>query len=75
MNTSNHPRESLWARTGISPLMRAVRAMQEVLSSLSKGDITFAGGGVGFEAYKSIIGSTDGPTSRTDINPRSDPEI
>ncbi len=55
--------------------MRAVRAMQEVLSSLSKGDITFAGGGVGFEAYKSIIGSTDGPTSRTDINPRSDPEI
>jgi 2-methylisocitrate lyase-like PEP mutase family enzyme len=41
---------------GISPLMHAVRAMQEVLSSLSKGDISFAGGGVGFEEYKSIVG-------------------
>jgi 2,3-dimethylmalate lyase len=41
---------------GISALMHAVRAMQEVLSSLSKGDISFAGGGVGFEEYKSIVG-------------------
>ena len=41
---------------GISPLMHAVRAMQDVLSSLSKGDISFAGGGVGFEEYKSIVG-------------------
>jgi 2,3-dimethylmalate lyase len=41
---------------GISPLMHAVRAMQEVLSSLSKEDISFAGGGVGFEEYKSIVG-------------------
>jgi 2-methylisocitrate lyase-like PEP mutase family enzyme len=41
---------------GISPLMHAVRAMQEVLSSLSKGDISFAGGGVGLEEYKSIVG-------------------
>jgi 2-methylisocitrate lyase-like PEP mutase family enzyme len=41
---------------GISPLMHAVRAMQEVLSFLSKGDISFAGGGVGFEEYKSIVG-------------------
>ena len=41
---------------GISPLMHAVRAMQEVLSSLSEGDISFAGGGVGFEEYKSIVG-------------------
>lgn len=41
---------------GISPLLHAVRAMQEVLSSLSKGDISFAGGGVGFEEYKSIVG-------------------
>ena len=41
---------------GISPLMHAVRAMQKVLSSLSKGDISFAGGGVGFEEYKSIVG-------------------
>ena len=41
---------------GISPLMHAVRAMQDVLSSLSKGDISFVGGGVGFEEYKSIVG-------------------
>ena len=41
---------------GISPLMHAVRAMQEVLQSLAKGDISFAGGGVGFEEYKSIVG-------------------
>jgi len=41
---------------GISPLMHAVRARQEVLSSLSKGDISFAGGGDGFEEYKSIVG-------------------
>ena len=41
---------------GISPLMHAVRAMQEVLSSLSKGNISFAGKGIGFEEYKSIVG-------------------
>ncbi len=41
---------------GISPLMHAVRAMQRVLSSLSEGDVSFAGGGVGFEEYKSIVG-------------------
>ena len=41
---------------GISPLMHAVRAMQHVLSSLSEGDVSFAGGGVGFEEYKSIVG-------------------
>jgi 2-methylisocitrate lyase-like PEP mutase family enzyme len=41
---------------GISPLMHAVRAMQDVLTSLSKGDISFAGGGVDFEEYKSIVG-------------------
>jgi 2-methylisocitrate lyase-like PEP mutase family enzyme len=41
---------------GISPLMHAVRAMQEVLHSLAHGDISFAGGGVGFEEYKSIVG-------------------
>ena len=40
---------------GISPLMHAVRAMQEVLASLSNGDISFAGRGVGFEEYKSIV--------------------
>ena len=41
---------------GISPLMHAVRAMQHVLSSLSEGDVSFAGGGVSFEEYKSIVG-------------------
>ena len=41
---------------GISPLMHAVRAMQDVLSSLSRGDTSFAGNGVGFEEYKSIVG-------------------
>jgi len=41
---------------GISPLMHAVRAMQHVLSSLFEGDVSFAGGGVGFEEYKSIVG-------------------
>ncbi|MEQ8399331.1 isocitrate lyase/PEP mutase family protein [Thalassobaculum sp.] len=44
---------------GISPLMHAVRAMQSVLSSLANGDVSFAGagagGGVGFEEYKSIV--------------------
>jgi len=41
---------------GISALMHAVKAMNDVLSSLSAGDISFAGGGVGFEEYKSIVG-------------------
>ena len=41
---------------GISPLMHAVRAMQDVLSALSRGDTSFAGNGVGFEEYKSIVG-------------------
>jgi 2-methylisocitrate lyase-like PEP mutase family enzyme len=41
---------------GISALMHAVKAMDEVLSALSAGDISFAGGGVGFEEYKSIVG-------------------
>jgi 2-methylisocitrate lyase-like PEP mutase family enzyme len=34
---------------GISPLMHAVRAMQDVLSSLLRGDTSFVGNGVGFE--------------------------
>ena len=41
---------------GISPLMHAVRAMQDVLSTLSRGDTSFTGKGVGFEEYKSIVG-------------------
>jgi 2,3-dimethylmalate lyase len=41
---------------GISLLMHAVRAMQDVLSALSHGDTSFAGKGVGFEEYKSIVG-------------------
>lgn len=41
---------------GISALLHAVRAMQNVLGSLSRGEIDFAGGGVSFEDYKSIVG-------------------
>ena len=41
---------------GISLLMHAVRAMQCVLADLEKGEIAFAGKGVGFEEYKNIVG-------------------
>ncbi len=41
---------------GISALMHAVQAMQDVFAKLARGDVSFAGGGVGFEAYKSIVG-------------------
>ncbi|HZD54041.1 MAG TPA: hypothetical protein VE175_13410 [Woeseiaceae bacterium] len=41
---------------GISLVMHAVRAMQDVLSRLARGDVSFAGGGVGFDEYKSIVG-------------------
>lgn len=40
---------------GISPLMHAVRAMENVLASLAQGKTDFAGKGVGFEEYKSIV--------------------
>jgi hypothetical protein len=36
--------------------MHAIRAIQNVLSALSRGDISFVGNGVGFEEYKSIVG-------------------
>jgi 2,3-dimethylmalate lyase len=41
---------------GISLLMHATRAMQGVLAELARGGIGFAGGGVGFEEYKGIVG-------------------
>jgi 2-methylisocitrate lyase-like PEP mutase family enzyme len=41
---------------GISLLMHAVKTMEDVLSGLAHGKIDFAGKGVGFEAYKSIVG-------------------
>ena len=41
---------------GISLLMHATQAMQSVLASLAQGKVDFAGQGVGFEAYKSIVG-------------------
>jgi 2-methylisocitrate lyase-like PEP mutase family enzyme len=44
---------------GISPLMHAVRAMQNVLASLAQGKTDFGGAGVGFEEYKSIVGFDD----------------
>ena len=40
---------------GISLLMHAVRAMENVLTSLARGKVDFAGKGVGFEDYKSIV--------------------
>jgi 2-methylisocitrate lyase-like PEP mutase family enzyme len=60
---------------GISTLMHAVRAMQEVLSSLSKGDISFAGGGVGFEEYKSIVGFNRWADIENRYQPESRPTI
>jgi 2-methylisocitrate lyase-like PEP mutase family enzyme len=60
---------------GISPLMHAVRAMQEVLSSLSKGDISFAGGGVGFEEYKSIVGFEQWADIENRYQPENRPSI
>ena len=41
---------------GISALMHAVRAMEDLLAKLARGDISFVGGGVSFEDYKSIVG-------------------
>lgn len=41
---------------GISLLMHATRAMQDVLTALARGSADFAGRGVGFEEYKQIVG-------------------
>ena len=41
---------------GISLLMHAVKAMEHVLDGLAHGKAEFAGKGVGFEEYKSIVG-------------------
>jgi methylisocitrate lyase len=41
---------------GISLLMHAVQAMNNVLTGLANGKVDFAGKGVGFEDYKSIVG-------------------
>jgi 2-methylisocitrate lyase-like PEP mutase family enzyme len=41
---------------GISLLMHAVKAMKNVLAGLARGKVDFAGKGVGFEDYKSIVG-------------------
>jgi 2-methylisocitrate lyase-like PEP mutase family enzyme len=41
---------------GISLLMHATRAMQNVLGELARGSVGFAGGGIGFEEYKSVVG-------------------
>jgi 2,3-dimethylmalate lyase len=41
---------------GISALMHAITAMQNVFSQLAQGRVDFAGQGVGFEAYKDIVG-------------------
>ena len=41
---------------GISLLVHAVQAMENVLTCLVRGKVDFAGKGVGFEDYKSIVG-------------------
>ena len=41
---------------GISMLMHAVMTMQSVLDNLAAGRVDFAGQGIGFEAYKDIVG-------------------
>jgi 2-methylisocitrate lyase-like PEP mutase family enzyme len=41
---------------GISLLVHAVQAMENVLTCLARGNVDFAGKGVGFEDYKSIVG-------------------
>jgi 2-methylisocitrate lyase-like PEP mutase family enzyme len=40
---------------GISLLMHAMRAMENVLAGVAQGEIDFAGKGVGFEHYKEIV--------------------
>jgi 2,3-dimethylmalate lyase len=59
---------------GISPLMHAVRAMQGVLGSLAKGDIGFAGKGVGFEEYKTIVGFKRWADIENRYQPQTDPK-
>jgi 2-methylisocitrate lyase-like PEP mutase family enzyme len=41
---------------GISLLMHAVQAMENVLADLARGGVDFVGKGVRFEEYKSIVG-------------------
>jgi 2-methylisocitrate lyase-like PEP mutase family enzyme len=41
---------------GISALMHAITAMQNVFDQLAQGRVEFAGRGIGFEAYKDIVG-------------------
>jgi 2-methylisocitrate lyase-like PEP mutase family enzyme len=59
---------------GISPLMHAVRATQGVLGSLAKGDIGFAGKGVGFEEYKTIVGFKRWADIENRYQPQTDPK-
>ena len=40
---------------GISLMMHAVRAMENVLANLANGEVDFAGKGIGFEDYKAIV--------------------
>src|SRR5262249_30180686 len=41
---------------GISALMHAVVAMQRVFEHLAQGRVDFVGKGIGFEAYKDLVG-------------------
>jgi 2,3-dimethylmalate lyase len=55
---------------GISLLMHAVRAMDNVLADLAHGKVDFAGKGVRFEDYKSIVGFEHWAAIETKYQPR-----
>jgi 2-methylisocitrate lyase-like PEP mutase family enzyme len=56
---------------GISALLHAVSAMENVFTSLARGDISFAGRGVSFEEYKSIVAFDDWADIEERYQPKS----
>jgi 2-methylisocitrate lyase-like PEP mutase family enzyme len=56
---------------GISMLMHAVRAMEQVLGRLATGEVDFAGKGVDFETYKDIVGFNRWAEIETRFAPRA----
>jgi 2,3-dimethylmalate lyase len=57
---------------GISLLMHAIQAMKNVLADLVQGKVEFAGKGVGFEDYKSIVGLEQWAAIEAKYQPKSD---
>jgi 2-methylisocitrate lyase-like PEP mutase family enzyme len=56
---------------GISALMHAVVAMQRVFEHLAQGRVDFVGKGIGFEAYKDIVGFQHWSKIETEFAPPS----